>query len=327
MSSQTFLDDKVSTYILNSLRSNMSGQAWLVSGADVDYLNEFVEGWIDVMICLDRAENGTPCGRCEACKRRQLGIYNCNSLKPLSLSRSILTDHIRQFIGKFAYKPLPWEVKIGIIYEADCMVEQAQNAFLKTLEEPPPQTCFFLISNKPDALLDTIRSRCRLLNLNREIFSYLNTTWFSELQEILQQTKPGSGINNAWIGANLLNALIASLRTQAELEVMNDLEGEEEDENEKAGDRKKRIELAIKTKSLEERDSLINALELWFCDLLKLSQGLSSSQCFEIPWASDICWDRALKAFEDFQNLKDNFKAPMGHNEAIVNFLSRLCKA
>ena len=188
MSSQTFLDDKVSTYILNSLRSNMSGQAWLVSGADVDYLNEFVEGWIDVMICLDRAEDGTPCGRCEACKRRQLGIYNCNSLKPLSLSRSILTDHIRQFIGKFAYKPLPWEVKIGIIYEADCMVEQAQNAFLKTLEEPPPQTCFFLISNKPDALLDTIRSRCRLLNLNRESFSYLNTTWFSELQEILQQT-------------------------------------------------------------------------------------------------------------------------------------------
>ncbi|MDD7983834.1 hypothetical protein PQO01_02585 [Lentisphaera marina] len=327
MNYQTFLDDKVSSYILNSLKSNMSGQAWLVSGADIDYLNQFVEGWIDVMICLDRAEDGTPCGVCEACKRRQLGIYNCNTLKPLSLSRSILTDHLRQFLGKFAFKPLPWEIKIGIIYEADCMLEQAQNAFLKTLEEPPPQTCFFLISNKADSLLDTIRSRCRILNLNRESFSYLNKPWFSELEQILQSVKPGSGINNAWIGGNQLNNLIASLRTQAELEVMNDLEGEEENEDEKAGDRKKRLELAIKTKSLEERESLINALELWFCDLLKLSQKLSSSQCFQIPWAADICWDRALKSFEDFQDLKSHLKSPMGQNEAIINFMSRLCKA
>ncbi|WDE96260.1 hypothetical protein PQO03_11130 [Lentisphaera profundi] len=327
MTYQTFLDDKVSPYILKSLKSNQSGHAWIVSGADVEYLNEFVQGWIEVMICLDRGEDGSPCGVCEACKRHKLGIHNCNTLKPMSLSRSILTDHIRQFISKFGYKPLPWEIKIGIIYEADCMLEQAQNAFLKTLEEPPPQTCFFLVSNKADSLLDTIRSRCRTLNLNRESFSYLNKPWFSELQEILQNLKPANGINSAWIGGSKLNSLMASLRTQAELEIMSDLENEEEDENEKAGDRKKRLELAIKTKMLEERECLINALELWFCDLLKLSQKLSSSACFDIPWAADISWDRALKSFEDFQTLKDNLKAPMGHNEAIINFVSKLCKA
>ena len=114
---ELFLKDKVSPYILNSLNSGQSGQAWLISGADKEYLDNFVQGWIDVMICMDRKEDGSPCGVCEACKRRKLGIYNCTELKPLSLSRSILIDHIRQFIGKFAYKPLPWEIKIGIIYE------------------------------------------------------------------------------------------------------------------------------------------------------------------------------------------------------------------
>jgi len=325
--SEVFLQDKVSPYILNSLNSGQNGQAWLISGADKNYLHEFVQGWINVMICLDRNSDGSPCGICEACKRRNLGIYNSTELKPLSLSRSILIDHIRQFIGKFAYKPLPWEIKIGIIYEAECMVEQAQNAFLKTLEEPPPQTCFFLISNKPDALLNTIRSRCRILNLNRESFSFLNKSWFGELQDILQFMKPKSGINKAWLGANRINALIDSLKNQAELEIMELASQEEEDENEKASDRKKRLEIAIKTRTLEEKFFLIDAMELWFCDLLKASQKLPQSQCFTIPWSSELKWNKAIEIFENFQNLKTEIKSPMGQNEAIINFAIKLCKA
>jgi hypothetical protein len=327
MMHKIFLKDKMAPYVLNSLNLGQNGQAWLISGADKKYLDQFVQGWIDVMTCTDLKGDGSPCGLCKACKRRELGIYNINELKPLSLSRSILIDHVRNFISKFTYKPLPWEVKIGIIYEAECMVEQAQNAFLKTLEEPPPQTCFFLISNKPEALLDTIRSRCKILNLNRESFSYLNKPWFNDLQNILQLMKPASGINNAWLGATQINDLINSLRNQAELEVMELASQEEENDNEKAGDRKKRLEIAIKTKSLEEKFFLIDAMELWFCDLLKGSQELPQSQCFSIPWISEISWNKALKIFEDFQDLKSEIKSPIGQNEAIVNFAIKLCKA
>ena len=45
-------------------------------------------------------------------------------------------------------------------------------------------------------------------------------------------------------------------------------------------------------------------MELWFCDLLKGSQKLPQSQCF-IPWISEISWNKALKIFEDFQDLKE----------------------
>lgn len=50
--------------------------------------------------------------------------------------------------------------KVGILHEADCITTQATNAFLKTLEEPPPQSTLFLLTTRPYDLLDTIRSRC-----------------------------------------------------------------------------------------------------------------------------------------------------------------------
>jgi DNA polymerase-3 subunit delta' len=49
---------------------------------------------------------------------------------------------------------------VVIINEADALVEQAQHALLKTLEEPPPSSIFLLVSSLPDALLTTVRSRC-----------------------------------------------------------------------------------------------------------------------------------------------------------------------
>src|SRR5688572_14228384 len=50
--------------------------------------------------------------------------------------------------------------KVGIIFDADRLMEQAANAFLKTLEEPPPNSNLLLVSAYPDQLLETILSRC-----------------------------------------------------------------------------------------------------------------------------------------------------------------------
>ncbi len=51
-------------------------------------------------------------------------------------------------------------VKVGIVVDADCMGEEAGNAFLKTLEEPPAQTVILLLTADPQRLLPTILSRC-----------------------------------------------------------------------------------------------------------------------------------------------------------------------
>ena len=326
MSFDCFNSFSTANYVKNSMQNDMMGHSWLVSGADLSDLEGFVNGWVSSLICLKRGPNAEPCGNCEACKRYNLGLYSRFELRPLSLSRSILVDHIRGFISKFSFKNEKWEKKIGIIYEADCLAEQAQNAFLKTLEEPPPNTYFFLISNRPDVMLDTIRSRCRILNLNNESVQHLKRFWLEDLRKILQLLKPMSGIDNAWRAAQQLDDLFKSLNKTAELTVMDQEAQHEEDENEKAGDRKKRLAIAVKSLELEERNLIMGAIELWFSAMLKSSQGLSEAQEFQAAYDPNLSWEKALECFDVFEEFNRNLKSPIGTRLAIDKFCTNICR-
>lgn len=74
---------------------------------------------------------------------------------------SIKISQVRSLTGKLQYHPLESTRKVVIVKQADMMTESAANALLKTLEEPPPQTHFILITNLPYKVLATIRSRCQ----------------------------------------------------------------------------------------------------------------------------------------------------------------------
>ncbi len=84
----------------------------------------------------------------------------CRVLRPGSKSRKILIEDIRKVEPFLALRAGEGETKLVIILEADRMMEEAANAFLKTLEEPPPQTIIILITEQPSRLLTTILSRC-----------------------------------------------------------------------------------------------------------------------------------------------------------------------
>ena len=75
-------------------------------------------------------------------------------------SGTIKVDQIRDVIDRAGYRPFEGRRRAVIIDEADAMVPAAQNALLKTLEEPPSASVFILVSSMPDALLATVRSRC-----------------------------------------------------------------------------------------------------------------------------------------------------------------------
>lgn len=73
--------------------------------------------------------------------------------------------------------------KVAIVYEADRMNQQAANAFLKTLEEPPPDTTIFMLSARPNDLLDTIRSRCIALRVDCPDTSVDDAEWSAWLED------------------------------------------------------------------------------------------------------------------------------------------------
>ena len=105
--------------------------------------------------------NSDFCGECSACKwidgNRHPDIY---VVRPESQSRRILIGQIRELERAIFLRASYARTKLAIIYAADRLQSEAQDAFLKTLEEPPSQTVFLLLTEEPQQLKETISSRC-----------------------------------------------------------------------------------------------------------------------------------------------------------------------
>ena len=83
-----------------------------------------------------------------------------HSVGPESRSRRIVIEQMRTMEQSLQMKPMRGRTKVAVIHDADRLQPQAANAFLKTLEEPPPGCHIFLLTSLPDAIMDTIISRC-----------------------------------------------------------------------------------------------------------------------------------------------------------------------
>ena len=105
------------------------------------------------------------CGSCSACRRIANDAYpDVLVLRPGD-GGSITIDQVRLAIEQVGYRPFEGRCRVIVVDDADLLVPPAQNALLKTLEEPPPRSRFVLVTARPDMLLDTVRSRCPRLRL------------------------------------------------------------------------------------------------------------------------------------------------------------------
>ena len=125
-----------------------------------------------VAIAIAQALNctaSTPggCGTCAACRRIVRGTHpDVHVIEP-GESGSIKVEQVRAAIERAVYRPFEGRRRVTIIDGADALVDAAQNALLKTLEEPLPASVFILVTDRPDVLLPTVRSRCAHLRLGR----------------------------------------------------------------------------------------------------------------------------------------------------------------
>lgn len=141
------------------------------------------------------------CDICDSCKKIDRGIHPDFSLI-LPEDGQIRIEEIRKINEILFLKPFEGRKKIVIVDDADLMNQNAANAFLKTLEEPPEDSLIILISSNPDRLPETIRSRCTRINFTplsiNECINVIKRFIDHQLSDVAPKTSINlKGINNA----------------------------------------------------------------------------------------------------------------------------------
>ena len=246
---------------------NRIGQAYLFEGDDLDLLGRFATAWLQVCACK-QPRDGDACGVCKDCRQLAEGNYSERiDLYPESKSRQILVEKMREFEHQIQLSVATSRYKFGVIAEADCLNEQSQNAFLKTLEEPPPRTVLVLYSARPRQLLPTIRSRCQLVSLRTNRNRY-PLAFEHGVFPIVAQLQPDAGAAVALRAAAQLQAVYAVLQEEAVAQVDADWDerwdilAEEDPKLRKKLEEKRNA--MIQAEYLRRRDAINDSIQTWF---------------------------------------------------------------
>ena len=174
--------EQIIEHLQNAIKLQKVSHAYILDGEEGAGKNMLARAFAQTLQC---ERGGTePCGECHSCKQAMSGnqpdIIKVTHEKPNTIS----VDDIRtQVNNDIVIKPYSSKYKIYIIPEADLMSAQAQNALLKTIEEPPEYAVIMLLTENAEALLPTIRSRCVMMKL-RNIKDQLVKKYLMEQMEI-----------------------------------------------------------------------------------------------------------------------------------------------
>lgn len=136
--------------------------AWILSGDSSSRLEELGRALAAAFLC--GGELRRPCGECKHCRKVEKGIHpDLQWVERVEGKTQISVDQIRQLRADAYIRPNEARRKVYLIREAQLMTDEAQNAFLKVLEEGPAYSVFLLLTSNPRALLPTVRSRCEYL--------------------------------------------------------------------------------------------------------------------------------------------------------------------
>ena len=169
-------------YISSAVENNRVSHAYILNGERGSGKKMLANLFAMTLLC--ETGDNEPCGKCHSCKQAESGnhpdIIRVTHEKPNSIS----VDDIRTQVNNTVdIKPYQGPYKVYIIPQADMMTRQAQNAILKTIEEPPSYAVFLLLTENAETLLPTINSRCVMLKL-RNIKDTLIKKYLMENLEI-----------------------------------------------------------------------------------------------------------------------------------------------
>jgi len=198
-------------------------------------------------------------------------------LEPESKSRRILVEPFHEFCGFFfATSFRPGAVKTGIVFDADRLHINAANAFLKTLEEPPPNCLFILVTSNPGLLPATILSRCAHFALRSDETAPNDEAASAIAQatgEVLAAPKARATAAALRLARRLQGALRAA-REAIEEEMASDFRAEKKRLGDNAEeqwlkDEEARLKASVEARALAVRQSLVGAVSERVADVLR----------------------------------------------------------
>ncbi|MEX1189321.1 MAG: DNA polymerase III subunit gamma/tau [Bacteroidia bacterium] len=155
----------ITNTLKNAIRNKHVAQAYLFCGPRGVGKTTCARILAKTINCFNISEDIEPCNTCESCKSfNENASFNIHELDAASNNG---VDEIRALIDQVRFAPQVGKYSIYIIDEVHMLSANAFNAFLKTLEEPPPHAIFILATTERHKILPTILSRCQVFTFNR----------------------------------------------------------------------------------------------------------------------------------------------------------------
>jgi DNA polymerase-3 subunit delta' len=258
-----------------SFARNRLGHAYLFAGDQPEELESLARTLAKTLNCQKPVRTGSAatdcCDECPSCRKIENETHaDIHWARPESKSRVVTIDQMRGLMREIQLKPTEAEFKVAIITAADRLNVQAANAFLKTLEEPPPKSILILLTTEPQRILETILSRCLRLNFYGDGKRELNpaeTEWlekFGGLAASEQKTLLGR--------YRLLDVLLQKLgeirtRVEESLTARSPLEKYDEVEKDLREKWEDELAAAVEAEYRRQRADLLRLVQSWLRDV------------------------------------------------------------
>ena len=169
---------KALNYIKEALKSGRLSHSYLISGSEEIALGKSIAKHV---LCK---QEHTGCGSCSSCLKLASGNHP-DFMVITPDGASIKNAQVEEFQEFIFIRPFESKYKIVIFNEAHLMTERAQNRILKVLEEPPEYAVFIFMTKQMEIMLETVHSRCQILNANEDEGHEVNKVLFEKALELV----------------------------------------------------------------------------------------------------------------------------------------------
>jgi len=156
--------DTAAGFLKTAIKNQKLAHAYIFAGPRLSGRALLARNFAKAVNCED-SENA-PCDLCPACRKIDKDTHpDVKWIKRDEKASEIKIEQIRELQNRIILKPYEGKYKVAVVVNAELMTIEASNSFLKTLEEPPANSIFILIVERPKDLLPTIASRCQVVRL------------------------------------------------------------------------------------------------------------------------------------------------------------------